>query len=508
MLRTEIGVEEGGFEARERLDVPEEPSCSGAPFAVEHGEDEPFEFRALIAVSLDPVLSRHWEPARVKSMKRVEELSDPLAVLVDERLSADDAVADEERIAGDVFERWHEYWERGSKRRQQHGLELERFLDAGPTWKSEHPVVVDDGYLEVVPDVDFENRQRFAPERFCDEPLSLRSHLPIVSWAATRSSASSVGPRLRPADPGRKIRTTEPMSESGFEPLPEAIANRYGVAIPPRWERLLSDTTGGVFRGGEFVVRVEPPDPESVGWEHALLRFLANEIEQVVAPLAALDGSTFYLDGGHVVSVFPFLEGEELRSHEAFFRQELPALLARLHRHAQAWPMTEQRPGVPSLRNRNWDRNDWWDWSLVEKPASLVRAFEELREWVADADDLCVCAIHGDFHTGNVLVRDGRVAGIVDWQYSRRDWPALELAGMVWDLSWDGSSTTVDRALRDDLIQKYVDSGGPGEAAAVVPMMRLESLVSALISLTRAAKGLPWNREFTRLLIGTLDELA
>jgi Ser/Thr protein kinase RdoA (MazF antagonist) len=107
----------------------------------------------------------------------------------------------------------------------------------------------------------------------------------------------------------------------------------------------------------------------------------------VVAPLAALDGSTFYLDGGHVVSVFPFLEGEELRSREALFRQELPALLARLHRHAQEWPVTEQRPGVPSLRDRNWDKNDWWDWSLVERSASLVRAFDELRAWVADADD-------------------------------------------------------------------------------------------------------------------------
>jgi Ser/Thr protein kinase RdoA (MazF antagonist) len=239
-----------------------------------------------------------------------------------------------------------------------------------------------------------------------------------------------------------------------------------------------------------------------------VLRFLANEVEQVVAPLEALDGSTFYVDGSRVVSVIPFVEGEELRSHEALFGQELPTLLARLHRHAQAWPVTEQRPGVPSLRNRNWDRNDWWDWSLVEKPAPLVRAFEELRDWVADADDLCVCAIHGDFNTGNVLVRNGRVAGIVDWQYSRRDWPALELAGMICDLSWDGSSTTIDGALRDDLVQRYVDSGGPGEAAAVLPMMRLESLVSALVSLTRAAKGLPSNSEFTRLLIATLDELA
>lgn len=100
------------------------------------------------------------------------------------------------------------------------------------------------------------------------------------------------------------------MSESSFEPVPEAIADRYGVVIPASWERLLSDTTGGVFRAGEFVVRVEPADPESVRWEHALLRFLANEVEQVVAPLEALDGSTFYVDGSRVVSVFPFVEGE------------------------------------------------------------------------------------------------------------------------------------------------------------------------------------------------------
>ena len=96
------------------------------------------------------------------------------------------------------------------------------------------------------------------------------------------------------------------MSELGFESVLEAIADRYGVLIPQPWERLLSDTTGGVFRGGEFVVRVEPADSESVRWEHALLRFLANEIEQVVAPLAALDGSTFYVDGGQAFPSFRF----------------------------------------------------------------------------------------------------------------------------------------------------------------------------------------------------------
>lgn len=293
----------------------------------------------------------------------------------------------------------------------------------------------------------------------------------------------------------------------GLELVREAVINRYGVALPPRFERALGGTSDAVFRVGEFIVRIEHADLECVRWEHALLRFLAEEIDEVVAPLVALDGSTFYVDGGRVVSVFPFLAGEELRSREPFFRLELPVLLARLHRRAQAWPVLEQRPGVPSLRERDWDRNDWWDWSIVEKPPPLERAFAELREWVATAD-LRVCAIHGDFHTGNVLVRDGHVAGIVDWQYARRDWPALELAGMVWDLCSAGKSTTVDPALRDEVVGQYLDAGGPGEPGALVPLMRLESLVSALFSLTRAARGQSWNREFTQMLITTLDELA
>lgn len=301
----------------------------------------------------------------------------------------------------------------------------------------------------------------------------------------------------------RRVSSTQPE----FKPVREALVDRYGLALPPQWERVPGGTSGAVFRAGEFIVRVEHADLESVRWEHALLRFLAEEIDQVVEPLVALDGSTFYVEGGRIVSVFPFLDGEELRSQEPVFRDELPVLLARVHRRAQAWPVADQHPGVPSLRERDWDRNDWWDWSVVQKPPPLVRAFEELREWVATAE-LCVCAIHGDFHMGNVLVRDGSVAGIVDWQHARRDWPALELAGMVFDLCSDGEPTTLDPALRDEVIGRYVDADGPGEPDALLPLMRLESLVSALVSLTRAAKGESWDREFTQLLIATLDELA
>ncbi len=140
------------------------------------------------------------------------------------------------------------------------------------------------------------------------------------------------------------------MSEPSLEPLPEGIAERYGLALPARGERLGGGATGALVRAGDFAVRAERVNPESVRWEHELVRFLAEEIDEVVAPLPALDGSTFYLDGSRVVSVFPFVEGDQLRSRESVFRQELPTLLARLHRRAQAWTVPDQR--ITSARTR------------------------------------------------------------------------------------------------------------------------------------------------------------
>lgn len=36
--------------------------------------------------------------------------------------------------------------------------------------------------------------------------------------------------------------------------------------------------------------------------------------------------------------------------------------------------------------------------------------------------------VHGDYHTGNVILRDGVVSGIVDWEYAGSGWKEYELA--------------------------------------------------------------------------------
>src|SRR5262249_6052988 len=99
------------------------------------------------------------------------------------------------------------------------------------------------------------------------------------------------------------------MSEPSLEPLPEGIAERYGIALPAQGRRLRGGASGSLVRAGNFAVRVERATPESIAWEHQFVRFLADEIDEVLAPLVAVDGSTFYVDDGRVIAVFPFVEG-------------------------------------------------------------------------------------------------------------------------------------------------------------------------------------------------------
>jgi hypothetical protein len=113
-------------------------------------------------------------------MERLEECADAVGVLVDERIAADHAVADEERAPRDVLERGDFHRQCRSERRQQRDLDLERLLDGRATRKTEHQDVVDDHHLEVVPVVDLENRLRASSQRVRDQPVAVGGHSLII----------------------------------------------------------------------------------------------------------------------------------------------------------------------------------------------------------------------------------------------------------------------------------------------------------------------------------------
>ena len=260
-------------------------------------------------------------------------------------------------------------------------------------------------------------------------------------------------------------------------PIPDGIAAHFGLLELEEAVPLEGGYHTTILRAGELVVRIEEREPESVAWEHELLAWLAPEVPEVVAPIAAPDGSTFLVDGPSVVSLLPYVDGRP-GSAAAF-----AGLLARVHARGAAWPDARPRPGRPSYAALDWEHNDWWDWTVVAKPPELVRAFEHARAWIDSGPQLFACPVHGDPAAQNTIWRDGRLVGLVDWEWARLDWPAVEVALAAWTFADDG---------RDEFVAAYLDAGGPGEPTALEEGRRIGLLANALYALTRGDSDRAW----------------
>jgi Ser/Thr protein kinase RdoA (MazF antagonist) len=269
--------------------------------------------------------------------------------------------------------------------------------------------------------------------------------------------------------------------------LPDGIAEHWDL---PRVEAeaLRGGYHNDVLRVGEVVIRIERRDPASVAWEHELLAWLKPAVPEVVAPLPARDGSTFLALGRHVASALPYVDGTP---HGGLAAAEL---LARIHARGTGWPGARERPGRPAYSALDWERNDWWDWSVVPKPPELVRAFEHAHAWIASEPPLVRAPIHGDTAQQNFLARDACVVGVVDWEWARVDWPAVEAEHAAWSLAEDD---------RRAFLNAYRDAGGPGEPGVALEARRIQLLVNALYSLTRG----DGNRDWIEYLLAELRDL-
>jgi Ser/Thr protein kinase RdoA (MazF antagonist) len=294
--------------------------------------------------------------------------------------------------------------------------------------------------------------------------------------------------------------------ESSLVAPPADIAAHWGIELGASIEPL-APSRALVLRSGAYVIRDAKTSLESVLWEHEFLGFLAPRVAEVVAPLTAVDGSTFLAVGDHVISVTPHIAAELADRSAPVVRYEVPRLLARLHRAAAEWPRARPRPGRPSWRDLDWIANDIWDWTALDRTALLERAYEACQEWLASAPPLTESAVHGDFHTDNLLASKRGIEALIDWEFARIDWPASDLAEavMVLSLQRDG---TIDQRIADETVAAYVDAGGRDELHALEPLLRQALLAVALHARTRKATGQSWSPEFQGMLETALERFV
>lgn len=182
----------------------------------------------------------------------------------------------------------------------------------------------------------------------------------------------------------------------------------------------------------------------AVAWEHELLEFAAGRAWPVPRALPTPEGITVVEYEGALWSVFPWLDGAPANDAHPGVAHISGRLLARLHRDLERFPGEGQRPGTGKV----------WELDIVAESAGvasfnmLVAEFSEqfaelaagirrqryrtLRDLSAlHYPDLPDRVVHGDFGMENLLLQDGQVTGVLDFDWCRRDALATDIATSI-----------------------------------------------------------------------------
>jgi aminoglycoside phosphotransferase (APT) family kinase protein len=100
------------------------------------------------------------------------------------------------------------------------------------------------------------------------------------------------------------------------------------------------------------------------------------------------------------------------------------------------------------------------DKEIVAAYAHLSRALvEALRTLVVPSSiSTAPCLVHNDFASGNILVQDGRIAAVIDWDNAVIEVPHLDFVKMKY---WTAKDVTGELAHDPALFSAFVDGYGP-----------------------------------------------
>jgi aminoglycoside phosphotransferase (APT) family kinase protein len=191
-----------------------------------------------------------------------------------------------------------------------------------------------------------------------------------------------------------------------------------------------------------FAIRREPEDgvlaPYDVNAQYALHRALTA---QPGLPVPAL----YWLETDPSVLGMPFYVMERIEgtvpspmARQPFATDAAPAIgaqfvdiLATIHEIdwralavAHLAPATNDPFGAACAEIDKWER--FHTSGMIREVPAIRAALAWARDHVATSDRLVLC--HGDYRTGNFLLRDGTIVGILDWELARVSDPVDDLA--------------------------------------------------------------------------------
>jgi Ser/Thr protein kinase RdoA (MazF antagonist) len=268
------------------------------------------------------------------------------------------------------------------------------------------------------------------------------------------------------------------------EELLREVVERYAMSYPISARRLAGGYANDVFR----LEGVDPPtvlhlkhppaDGGSMNWEHRLLTQLSVHLPEALPPVPAVDGSTWFWFGERPVWLVPWAPGGPARSKD---RQAVASVLGRLHscpvevssrpHHARLLQLP-----VPPVRRLPAALAPW--------QTAVARARAELTDlvrWLERERRPVTGLTHNDIFPGNVLVHQGQVTAVLDWEEAEIDWQVWDLASALWSFCAQGER--LDDQAREEFLAAYRAAGGPvppDEDDLIVPLVRARLLLEVL----------------------------
>jgi len=263
-----------------------------------------------------------------------------------------------------------------------------------------------------------------------------------------------------------------------------AVAQAYGLTTRLQARKLTGGYANDVFlleAEGPVVLHIKHPplDLNSLTWEHQLLDLLRDRLPGAPAPLTALDGRTFLLHDQQLVWLTPYLPGHPAAPVDV---RAVASALGRLHSVRIG---VSPRPGhlrlsdvpIPPIRQMPSEFDDWL--SLITQARSEMM---ELIKQIVNTRSITVGVTHNDIFPGNVLVQDGQVTALLDWEEAYLDWLVRDLASSIgaFCITSDGA---LDRRATESFVDSYRASGGrvsPEEDDLIVPLVRVKRILEVL----------------------------
>ncbi|MEM1256864.1 MAG: phosphotransferase [Cyanobacteria bacterium P01_H01_bin.21] len=309
--------------------------------------------------------------------------------------------------------------------------------------------------------------------------------------------------------------------------LYSVIEGHYSVGSIQNTAALTGGEWNQVFRldcdKSAFVLHISHPTntAASLAYEHRLLQFINRRVPEVPAPIVTHDGSTYLQHHDLLITLFPFMPGRMLDDNNEAECLAAARMLARLQQIGLEYPDLSPRPNKRRFCKLDWENNDWWRWNEVEdllfhraevfletvsdpdnralaeqifaKQTFIAQERERLRDWVATLRDSqrspLFAPTHCDYWCNNILIKDGQISAVVDWDDCKAEWLFYALGRATWDFSKDKGQHRLNYQKAVRFLQAYQAAGGPvpsTDFTLLIPVMRCVCIIEVLIGLQEA----------------------